>query len=421
MSADVESKPVATPVGFGARAKRFEVCGIHPGKKYPGTFVQVCYDKKSMAEENRRLGPGSYNIAQGGFAHDAIKQRSSGPGWKHAYDAEIQAKMPHLLNREQFEKQKKLKENLGPGTYNSKDMWQELDSRPKSIYGICSTREERFAPTSRDPPKNFVIPGPGTYGDGGIPGKRLEVKEKERTSTVIMRASDGKPRMLPQVGCDLGPGQYEYKSFTTNLIEKVTSKKGPYDLFNVSRSKPINTGYYAQPSRMNLGPGQYPTNSFTDKWNDPYWGKKGKFGKLEQFPWVPTERIYCNTLSQCPRRSTDPGPGCYNITEPAGGIKHITKPKVGFNMSSERIDRRARTFFMGAAGSNPCGVGRYDIEKSYKTNQQGCTGHVSSFKSKTQRYGASGMAARDLMLQERMREKDVQLETKQFMVHSATH
>lgn len=412
---DVETQPFGAPLGFGARSKRFEVSGIHPGKKYPGSFVQVCYDKKSMGEENRRLGPGSYNIAVGAFSDDSVRMRSSGPGWKQAYDAEIRAKMPHLLNRDQFEKQKKLKENLGPGTYNSKDMWQELDSRPKSIYGICSTREDRFAPTSRDPPRNFVIPGPGTYGEGGIPGKQLENKEQERTSTVIMRSSDGRPRMLPQVGCDLGPGQYEYKSFTTELVEKTTSKKGPYDLFNVSRSKPINTGYYAQPSRLNLGPGQYPTNSFTEKWSDRYWSKKGRFGKLEQHPENPTDRIYCNTLSQCPRRATDPGPGSYGITE-MSRVKHVTKPKTGFNMSSERIDRRARMFFMGAAGSNPCGVGRYDIEKSYKALQKNSPLHESAFKSKTQRYGAGGMAGRDQTLQERIREKDVPVHSKDFML-----
>ena len=131
MTVDLEQAPSTAPLGFGARAKRFEVSGIHPGKKYPGTFVQVCYDKKSMGEENRRLGPGSYNIALGAFSQDAIKMRSSGPGWKHAHEAEKQAKMPRLLNKDQFEKQRKLKENLGPGTYNNKDMWQELDSRPK--------------------------------------------------------------------------------------------------------------------------------------------------------------------------------------------------------------------------------------------------------------------------------------------------
>jgi len=408
MQTEAEIKPRAP---FGSRAKRFEVCGIHPEKKYPGTFVQVCYDKKSMAEENRRLGPGSYNIAIGGFHHDSVKTRSSGPGWKHAYEAENQAKMPHLLNREQFEKQKKLKENLGPGTYNSKDMWQELDAQPRSIYGICSTREERFAPTSRDPPRSFVIPGPGTYGQGGIPGKVLEDKENERTSTVVMHASGEKPRVLPQVGCDLGPGQYEYKSFTTNLMEKVTSKRGPYDLFTGSRSKPVSSGYFAQPSRMNLGPGQYPTTSFTDKWKDPYWQKKGKFGKQGQYPDHPTERIYCNTLSQCPRQRTDPGPGNYENVEPAP-VNHLTK--AGFNMSSERIDRRARMFFMGPAGANSCGVGRYDIDRVYGAYHK--NGHGSSFKSKTQRYGSNGMASRDLMYQERIREKDVSLHTKTFLV-----
>eukprot|EP00116_Pleurobrachia_bachei_P005484 sb/3465746/ len=374
-----------------------------------------------MGEENRRLGPGSYNIALGAFSQDAIKMRSSGPGWKHAHEAEKQAKMPRLLNKDQFEKQRKLKENLGPGTYNNKDMWQELDSRPKSIYGICSTLEERFGPTSRDPPKNFVVPGPGTYGEEGIPGKSLEKKDRERTSTVIMRAADGRPRMLPQVGCDLGPGQYEYKSFTTELVEKVTSKKGPYDLFNVSRSKPMNTGYYAAPSRMNnLGPGQYPDTSFTDKWNDPYWGKKGRFGKLTQYPSNPTDRIYCSTLSQCPRRSTDPGPGSYDVSK-AGRVKHITKPGTGFNMSSERIDRRARMFFMGPAGANTCGVGRYDIEKGYTSLQKNVPGHMASFKSKTQRYGAGGMASRDLTLQERIREKDVPIASKEFMLQPGSH
>jgi len=76
---------------------------------------------------------------------------------------------------------------------------------------------------------------------------------------------------------------------------------------------------------------------------------------------------------------------------------------------------------MGPAGGNPCGVGRYDIDKGYQADQKNAAGHVSSFKSKTQRYGASGMASRDLMLQERMREKDVPLATKQFMIHPASN
>ena len=35
---------------------------------------------------------------------------------------------------------------------------------------------------------------------------------------------------------------------------------------------------------------------------DNHWRKHGRFGTVPQHPAQPTERIYCSTLSQCPRR-----------------------------------------------------------------------------------------------------------------------
>jgi hypothetical protein len=50
-------------------------------------------------------------------------------------------------------------------------------------------------------------------------------------------------------GSHLCPGQYNSKSFTDELSERVVSKRGPYDLFTGSRNKPITVGHFAVPVR----------------------------------------------------------------------------------------------------------------------------------------------------------------------------
>ena len=79
-----------------------------------------------------------------------------------------------------------------------------------------------------------------------------------------------------------------------------------------------------QTQTRHLGPGKYSLGSFTEDWNGEYWNmnimvgnechysgaasadyhrrKHGRFGTVPQHPAQPTERIYCSTLSQCPRR-----------------------------------------------------------------------------------------------------------------------
>lgn len=46
-------------------------------------------------------------------------------------------------------------------------------------------------------------------------------------------------------GSRLGPGTYKFKSFTEDMENKVTSLRGPYDLFSGDRNKPIKTGHLA--------------------------------------------------------------------------------------------------------------------------------------------------------------------------------
>lgn len=299
---------------------------------------------------------------------------------------------------------------LGPGTYNIKDSIQLNTEKPHSTRGVCETREARFRGAAHAISK---VPGPGTYGKGGIPNAVLEEKERKSTSNVGMLDS-GKSyqRQLPEVGSHLCPGQYETKSFTDELAERVVSKRGPYDLFTGERNKPVTTGFFAVPARnkINLGPGEYDLKSFLHELKNRHKGLHGKFLKVERFPSVPKERIYSCTLSQYPRNPSDPGPGSYS---PQFLGKPEAAQRPGFGSSNERMDRQARRNFLGS--SNPVGPGRYNLHRY--DNAQHVNDHGSAFNSKTRRYDL----IRDKFMMERIRPKDVRPKDKVFMVAVDAH
>ncbi|XP_013413164.1 lymphocyte expansion molecule [Lingula anatina] len=386
---------------FGTQTARFDVSAVHPKNKMPGTFTQTPYCRVSMESLNRTRGPGKYAVEVGGFSPKSVEERASGPGWARQYEVQRMAAMPHLLHKEQWELKRLLKRKLAPGTYNIKDFLETSDERPRSIYGICATKEPRFRNTVTN-----ATPGPGTYGIGGVPHAALEQKEMASTSTVgMLDAVSSMPRSLPLVGSDLGPGSYNFESFTKQLERKVTSLRGPYDLFSGQRNKPITTGHLAVPTWHTLGPGQYDLKSFVDDWGTIHKKKHGKMGKVQQHPDKPSERILVSTLSQCPKEMGAPGPGAYNA-------KEISKPQAhnspGFLSSARRDDRMAQKFF--TRNFNPVGAGRYDVQKWEEA--QHVNGHESVFKSKSGKISLK----REQFLKERLRAKDVPFKERVFII-----
>jgi len=348
---------------------------------------------------SRKLGPGTYNVDNGSFNN--IKG-SSDDAWRRAYETSQSAKIPHLLYREEWEKKQLQKCLLGPGTYNIPDSFDELSKKPGSKLGICQTKAERFKnSTSSD------VPGPGTYGKGGIPHALMKEKLLKSASTVGMldSRSSGK-RQLPDVGSALCPGQYNTKSFIDELSERVISKRGPYDLFTGDRNKPITVGHLAAPNRADLGPGQYEVKSFLDEFSSEHKKRHGKFGKVDRSPKIPSDRIYCKTLSQWPRKREEPGPGSYDINKDVKNDLNSKRPP--FGSSAARTDKKAMEFFLGSNSS--VGPGRYHI--STWNSKQHKNGNESAFKSNTKRWDAS----RDKYLMERVRAKDVQLKDRMFLV-----
>ncbi|KAK3089047.1 hypothetical protein FSP39_000394 [Pinctada imbricata] len=387
---------------FGTQTARFDVSGVHPKSKYPGTFTEIPYDKKSIDELNRRLGPGSYKVDAGGFNKKSVDERARGPGWARAYEVERMAALPHLLHKDQWELKRLLQQKLGPGSYDIKDFLQASDEKPRSMRGICQTKAKRF----RDGPgEGNETPGPGTYGNGGVPQAAVEAKERQSTSTIgLLDAGSSFPRNLP-TGSELGPGTYNFRSFTEETTNKVTSVRGPYDLFSGDRNKPITDGYLAAPKLADLGPGQYNLKSFVEDQNTIHRIRQGKFGKVQQHPHKPTDRIFCSTLPQCPKPENTPGPGTYEPQE-------LSRPKThhspGFLSTAQRDDRISQRFF--TRNFNPVGAGRYDVQKWEEAQHR--NGNESVFKSRTGKLNATMQK----FLKERVRAKDVRLEDRVFLV-----
>ena len=78
------------------------------------------------------------------------------------------------------------------------------------------------------------------------------------------------------------------------MIAKRTGDKGPYQLFTVNRSAPINTGHYATVDKWDLSP-DFPSKDFPDSISLARQleqnKKQGAFGKLDRFQKKPTDRI----------------------------------------------------------------------------------------------------------------------------------
>ncbi|CAL1531073.1 unnamed protein product [Lymnaea stagnalis] len=342
----------------------------------------------------RKLGPGVYNLMLNGPVVKVLEDRPPKTGWARQMELERLAALPHLLYKEQWEENKMLKKKLGPGSYNIKDFIQLSNEKPRSGRGILDNLAPRFESKLLS-----ATPGPGTYGINGVPQKSLEIKDNKSTSTKGLLDAGDRKRSLPSVGSHLGPGTYNHKPCTEQLLNKVTSLKGPYNLFTGERDDPIIAGYLAAPKLANLGPGQYEVKSFIDDLNTEHKKGCGRFGKASQYPDLHTDPM------------DFPGPGTYdpklpkccscrdstqeNLQKCAKGTENLP----GFLSSAKRDDKVSQKFFIG--NYNPVGAGRYDIQKFEEAAD--VNGHTSVFKSKTGRPNFQVSK----FLQERLRGKDL--------------
>lgn len=389
---------------FGVQTPRFDVSGVHPQNKMPGTYTQAPYCKKANTKENQLLGPGAYSVQCGDFSPEAVATRAEGPNWERAQDVAKFNAIPHMLYRDQWEHKKQLVELMGPGKYDRKD-FIAAGRKPSSGRGVCQTGESRFP---RENVSLSNVPGPGAYGKGGVPWTRLEEKQKQPQSTVGLMECPGRDYYLPKdVGSGLAPCRYSFPGYTEQMLDKRVSSRGPYDLFSGDR--------YRMPQELidkkDMSPGKYNIKPSIDVWKDEHHKKHGQFSERAQYPSQPTERIFVSTLSQCPRNKDSPGPGHYDspksrkrsYSAPSSNLRqpHHHHHRRPFNSTARRFDRRAQIFFMN--NTNPVGVGQYDVTRW--NNAQHQNGTTNIFVSKTPRLPPRVDAPRELLLNERLHPK----------------
>ncbi|CAL8256152.1 unnamed protein product [Merluccius merluccius] len=250
-----------------------------------------------MTPEMTGLGPGAYDVHSGDFTARAVAERARGPGWHQALMTAKEARTPRFLYREAWANKQFLKTKVGPGTYESTDFIHELARKPGSVRGVCASLDRRF------PEVQSCTPGPGNYGDGGIPGAALDKKYAQPAGGVLMKHRVGSKR-FPEETKDCGPSPCTYvlKSSVDILLSKRTGARGLYDLFTGQRDAPVVAGYFAVPKRVvGTTPAERDLESFCDALNRPERRKQGVFSSLQRHPSAPSERIYHSTLAQCPR------------------------------------------------------------------------------------------------------------------------
>ncbi|KAG9483027.1 hypothetical protein GDO78_009128 [Eleutherodactylus coqui] len=335
--------------------------------------------------QQRRLGPGTYEAAPGDFSPSVLQRNASTPGWNRAEETERLTEIPHLLYRDTWERNRLLKQNMGPGRYNIKSFVELMEEKPCSVRGVCSARDVRFKED-----KTNSNPGVGTYGKGGNPYALIEERaSKSASSKGIMYSETRKCSTAASVGCDLGPGTYNIKSPTDETLKHFVGKRGPYDLFTGSRSEPIPYGYFATPNNYQSEPGQYKVNSFIEELENEQKKKHGKFGVIPQYLRVPAEMISL-------------GPGSYETKPLFTSVRRSAAP---FLTSAKRFDMKSCRILFGS--SNPVGVGRYNIDKPARGKTATC--FRTSFLSKTGRYLSN--FERDKVLQERVQKSHTSLPT----------
>ncbi|XP_035270554.1 lymphocyte expansion molecule-like [Anguilla anguilla] len=352
---------------FGTQLMRFDVSGIYPALKKTGTYTEIPYCKTRTTELERNLGPGRYNVDTGDFSARVLQKRAKGLGWRRAQEVAWLANVPHVLYEEAWEHKRFLKSKVGPGSYRIADFMELLQKRPRSVRGVCESREERFKSLYAQ------TPGPGSYGKGGIPSAVLDEKRMQLTGTCpTMDFGPTVERLLePKRDCGVGPGTYNLKTSIDVLLNRRCDHKS------------IPSGHLPDPKTSNVDPGEEirGVSSFVEELDRPEKRKHGLFSRMCRNPECPTERIYHSTLAQCPRPASFPGPGWYTVRPLSGAVNRDPPP---FQSSAPRNSERAERLQSGNHNNCILGPGTYNIAK--KDQQTTLHSHHSAFKSRTQRY-----------------------------------
>ncbi|XP_023975723.1 ciliary microtubule-associated protein 2 [Physeter macrocephalus] len=354
-----------TGAPFGPKSHRFDVSAVYPNQKKVSTFREAPYSRVYSVDVSH-IGPGTYDCKETCFSIKKLKKKV-GTGCAKAQEATRLTQLPHFQYRAILKEKRQQKEELGPGSYNSKDFLEEVAGEPGSTRGLLSSGEVRF----RGLIGNYY-PGPGNYGEKGNPYTKLEEGAWNWSpSKGLMCRMTNKPPPLAHQGSSLALGTYTFKSGIEAYLPRSMGTRGLYDTFSGDRSKPQPYGDYSVQKKrprelMNF-------KSFVEELNSCHSKKRGVFSKVPRNPEAPPERIYWATLSQCPPKLLSAfvphllatsGPSTW--LPPEKECKHINQPP--FLLSPKRIGIKASQMILGTERITPFTRGKCPPAVDYNSD-----------------------------------------------------
>lgn len=122
------------PLGFSVQTPRFQTMGLHPEML---TRLQI--------QSTPNVGPGTYELMPyGDFSERTLVKNIQGPNWQQGLYTEQMAKIPLSSFKETYERRKEDERRLGPGAYDIADFLTEADRRPVCQRGALDQLAPRF-------------------------------------------------------------------------------------------------------------------------------------------------------------------------------------------------------------------------------------------------------------------------------------
>ncbi|CAF1053238.1 unnamed protein product [Adineta ricciae] len=315
------------PLGFSVQTPRFQTMGLHPEML---TRLQI--------QSTPNVGPGTYELMPyGDFSERTLVKNIQGPNWQQGLYTEQMAKIPLSSFKETYERRKEDERRLGPGAYDIGDFLTEADRRPVCQRGALDQLAPRFPKEPSDrapPPATYGVPDEKItekYWQQGSTVPSFEWRQGPRSlplqgtkigpGTYNIKSSIDE--LVKKRVSDKGP----YQVFTINRSAPI--KTGHYSLLDTWDLQPDF------PSK------EYPESISLAKQIEKR-KKHGLFSKLDRFQKKPTDRISIEHPGLEPKNVTFPGPGAYATVRPWEEHDFHTK-KVPFNMTASRNDKRSFT------------------------------------------------------------------------------
>ncbi|KAL6438616.1 hypothetical protein ACFW04_004569 [Cataglyphis niger] len=223
-----------------------------------------------------------------------------------------------------------------------------------------------------EPSYKSTTPGPGYTLRTHNPYYYLEQKKLKAFSCIPSFEFDGlKPRFQETIrSWSLPCNRYSVKhpNSLQAFLEKVTGKRGPYDLFTGPRDV---KKYWTHP-RIEFNNWPLKLSGEIEKLSNKCNYFKGKWAMNARFTKKPVARTLLQDISTCYREPDEPGPGHY---DPRTLRKPTTLKKYPFDSNIEYIRP------LPPDGTRP-GPGRYETRQDCPIKGYGWT---SVFKSKVPR------------------------------------